>query len=99
MKYYKFENGFGEQPNDIIPDNAVEISAEEYLDLKTKFDEYWELIRVYVSDIIDGNITLEDIPEEYREDVQANLPEPTPELYTLDEASEIIAKEVSGYVG
>lgn len=58
-----------------------------------------EVIAWYVNVVEIGTISIEDVPEEYREVVRAKLPEPTPKLYTLDEASEIIAKEVSEYVG
>jgi hypothetical protein len=54
-----------------------------------------EIIEWYANMVQIGMITLEDVPEEYRSEVESQLPEPTPELYTLDEASEIISQEVS----
>ena len=96
MKYYKFDNGFGKQPNNIIPSFAEEITLEEYLELSRAFEEHQTRVADYVSKVSEGVITLEDVPAEYFDEVRdiVNAPEPEPK-YTLDEASEIISQEVS----
>lgn len=96
MKYYKFEYGFGVQPNDILPPDSIEITREEYEKLEAEFAEHQANVAHYVEQVLSGAMTLEDVPEEYREEVSeiVNAPEPEP-LYTLDEASEIITREVA----
>lgn len=96
MKYYKYENGFGIQPNNIVPSFATEITEAEYIKLKTAFDEKQKTIADYVVKVQNGEITLEEVPEEYYAEVEVivNTPE-SEQLYTLDEASEIISQEVS----
>ena len=96
MKYYKTENTFGKQPNNIVPDFATEITEEEYIELTRAFEERQKKISQYVEQVNSGVITLEDVPAEYFDEVRdiVNAPEPEP-TYTLDEASEIISAEVS----
>ena len=40
-------------------------------------------------------MTIEEVPEDYRPEVEAKLPTPTEPTYTLDEAATILAQEVS----
>ena len=55
-----------------------------------------EVIDWYVQIVLIGTITLEDVPEEYRSEVESLLTPVEPEaLYTLDEACEIITQEVA----
>lgn len=100
MKYYKYDNGFGKQPNNIIPSYATEITEEEYLELQTAFEAKQKAIADYVEKVKAGEITLEEVPEEYRAEVEVIINAPEPEepeqLYTLDEAAAIIASEVAG---
>ena len=49
----------------------------------------------YVSAVSSGTMTLDEVPEEYRSEVEAKLPAPTEPTYTLDEAATILAQEVS----
>lgn len=51
-----------------------------------------ETVDWYVGKILNEEININDVPETYREEVKAKLPEQT---YTLDEAATIIAQEVS----
>lgn len=54
-----------------------------------------EAIDWYVAKILNEEITINDVPETYREEVKAKLPVPPEQTYTLDEAATIIAQEVS----
>ena len=86
MKYYKFEGGFGKQPNNIIPSFATEITYEEYLALQTAFEERQKKIADYVQKINDGVITLNDVPAEYYDEVYAIVTavEPDPDQEFID---------------
>lgn len=54
-----------------------------------------EAVDWYVGKILNEEMTLDEIPETYREEVKAKLPVPPEQTYTLDEAATIIAQEVS----
>ena len=86
MKYYKYENGFGKQPNNIIPSFATEITEEEYNQLMAEFEARQKKIADYVSKIQDGIITLNDVPAEYYDEVYYSLPtaEPDPDQEFVD---------------
>ena len=54
-----------------------------------------ETVEWYVEKVVNGGMTINDVPETYREEVKAKLPVPPEQKYTLDEAATIIAQEVS----
>ena len=54
-----------------------------------------ETVDWYVEKVSGGEITLEEVPEDYRAEVEAKLPTPTEPTYTLDEAATIFAQEVN----
>lgn len=54
-----------------------------------------EAVDWYVGKILNEEMTINDVPETYREEVKAKLPVPPEQTYTLDEAATIIAQEVS----
>ena len=54
-----------------------------------------ETVDWYVEKVGGGEMTIEEVPEEYRAEVEAKLPTPTEPTYTLDEAATILAQEVS----
>ena len=54
-----------------------------------------ETVDWYVQAVENGTITIEEVPEEYRSEVETKLPTPTEPTYTLDEAATILAQEVS----
>ena len=54
-----------------------------------------ETVDWYVEKVSGGEMTLDEVPEEYRAEVEAKLPTPTEPTYTLDEAATILAQEVS----
>ena len=54
-----------------------------------------ETVDWYVQAVSSGEMTIEEVPEEYRSEVEAKLPTPTEPTYTLDEAATILAQEVS----
>lgn len=54
-----------------------------------------EIVDWYVQAVENGTLTIEEVPEEYRSEVESKLPTPTEPTYTLDEAANILAQEVS----
>ncbi len=54
-----------------------------------------ETVNWYVGKILNEEMTIDDVPETYKEEVKAKLPVPPEQKYTLDEAVTIIAQEVS----
>lgn len=54
-----------------------------------------ETVEWYVGKILNEEMTVDDVPETYKEEVKAKLPVPPEQKYTLDEAATIIAQEVS----
>ena len=54
-----------------------------------------ETVDWYVQAVSSGTMTLEEVSEEYRAEVEARLPQPEEQKYTLDEAAAIIASEVA----
>lgn len=54
-----------------------------------------EAVDWYVGKILNEEMTINDVPETYKEEVKAKLPVPPEQKYTLDEAATIIAQEVS----
>ena len=54
-----------------------------------------ETVEWYFQKVTNGEMTINDVPETYREEVEAKLPKPPEQKYTLDEAATIIAQEVS----
>ena len=54
-----------------------------------------ETVDWYVEKVSGGEMTLDEVPDEYRSEVESKLPTPTEPTYTLDEAATILAQEVS----
>ena len=54
-----------------------------------------EKVDWYVNAVIAGTMTIEDVPEDYRAEVEAKQPQPEPAKYTLDEAADLLAQEVN----
>ena len=68
--------------------NATEITEEEYYQLMAEFEARQAKIADYVEKIKAGEITLEEVPTEYRTEVEAiiNVPEPVdPKQALIDE--------------
>ena len=54
-----------------------------------------ETVEWYVEKVANGEMTINDVPETYREEVKAKLPKPQEQTYTLDEVATLLANEVS----
>lgn len=54
-----------------------------------------ETVEWYVEKVANGQMTIDDVPETYREEVKAKLPKPQEQTYTLDEVATLLANEVS----
>lgn len=66
--------------------------TEEYVPCERTHEE---TVDWYVEKVSGREMTLEEVPEEYRAEVESKLPTPTEPTYTLDEAATILAQEVS----
>ena len=66
--------------------------TEEYIAIPRTHDE---TVDWYVQAVSSGIMTLEEVPIEYKSEVEATLPEPQEQKYTLDEAATIFAQEVN----
>lgn len=66
--------------------------TEEYIAIPRTHEEtvYW-----YVQAVSIGTMTISEVPEEYRSEVEAKLPQPEEQKYTLDEAATLLAQEVN----
>lgn len=78
----------------------VEYTEEEYEEKLIEVKAHVAVVDGYVLQVQSGEITLEEVPEEYYQEVYDRINAPEPEepepTYTLDEAAAIIASEVAG---
>lgn len=75
MKYYKvIENEkiamIGTQHNNILSLNSIEITEEEYNTLLAEFEEHQAKVSEYVQKVRSGEITLDEVPTEYKREVE-----------------------------
>ena len=92
-KHTELSNTIKARPQDTL-ESVYRLSneAEEYVPCERTHEE---TVDWYVQAVSSGTMTLEEVPEEYRAEVEASLPKPTEPTYTLDEAATILAQEVS----
>lgn len=92
-KYNEIMATIQNKPDDTL-ETAYYLSAETetYTGRDTTHEEKADW---YVSAIINEQMTIDQVPEEFREEVKAKLPQSETEKYTLDEAAAIIASEVA----
>lgn len=80
------------------PDDTLDVhyylsaETESYVGRETT---HAEKVDWYVNAVMAGTMTIEDVPEDYREEVEAKQPQPEPAKYTLDEAADLLAQEVN----
>lgn len=65
--------------------------TEEYIAIPRTHEE---TVDWYVQAVSSGTMIIEEVPEDYRSEVEAKLPSEQP-TYTLDEAATLLAQEVS----
>lgn len=53
------------------------------------------MVQEYVEAVTSSTMTIDAVPAEYKAEVEAKLPTPIEPTYTLDEAANLIAQEVS----
>ncbi len=92
-KYNQLMTVIQAKPDDTL-EKAYYLSAETetYIERETTHDEK---VNWYVSAVLSEQMTIEEVPTEYRQEVEAALPQPEQKTYTLDEAASILAQEVS----
>ena len=92
-KYNEIMATIQNKPDDTL-ETAYYLSAETetYAARNTPHDEK---VDWYASAVINEQMTLDQVPGEFREEVKAKLPQSETEKYTLDEAAAIIASEVA----
>lgn len=80
------------------PDDTLEyiyrlsVETNQYEPFERTHDE---TVDWYVGKVLGEEIHIDEVPEEYKEQVQSKLPKPEEPKYTLDEAAALIASEVS----
>ena len=80
------------------PENTLEAvyrlsnETEEYVPCERTHDE---TVEWYVQAVSSGTMTLEEVPIEYKSEVEGKLPTPEETKYTLDEAATLLAQEVN----
>ena len=102
MKYYKvIENEVLKMigTGSVVPDAGTEIEKTEYdqlmAQIKADAEAHRQAVEDYAEQVQAGTITIDQVPEEYREEVEyiVNPPQPVdPEQALIDE----IVKEVAG---
>lgn len=53
------------------------------------------MVGEYAAAVLSEEMTIDDVPEGFKEEVAARLPKPEPAAHTLDEYADLLAKEVS----
>lgn len=91
-KHTELSNTIKARPQDTL-ESVYRLSneAEEYVPCERTHDE---TVDWYVQAVSSGTMTIEEVPEDYRSEVEAKLPSEQP-TYTLDEAATLLAQEVS----
>ena len=82
--------------------NKPQDTLEAVYRLSNEAEEYVPCVRTheetvdwYVQAVSSGIMTIDEVPEEYRAEVESKLPTPEETKYTLDEAATILAQEVN----
>lgn len=57
-----------------VPTGYLEITETEYNTLLAEFEAYQATIEDYVQKVASGEITIDEVPDVYREEVKAKLP-------------------------
>ena len=92
-KHTELSNTIEARPQDTL-ESVYRLSneTETYVPCERTHEE---TVDWYVEKVSGGEMTLEEVPGEYRSEVESKLPTPTEPTYTLDEAATILAQEVS----
>ena len=92
-KHTELSNTIKARPQDTL-ESVYRLSneAETYVPCERTHEE---TVDWYAQAVSNGEMTIEEVPEDYRSEVEAKLPTPTEPTYTLDEAATILAQEVS----
>ena len=94
--YYKTKEDYikvvgvicGEQ--DTLPYYGEEITEEEYNSIMANIEEHQAKVEDYAQKIMKGEMTLDEVPADYKDEVLAYMPT----KYTLDEAATILASRL-----
>ena len=91
-KHTELSNTIKARPQDTI-ESVYRLSneTETYVPCERTHEE---TVDWYVQAVSSGTMTIEEVPEDYRSEVEAKLPTEQP-TYTLDEAATLLAQEVS----
>ena len=89
----RLESVIASKPADTL-ESVYRLSAEteQYVACPRTHEE---TVQWYVEQVNSGEMTLDEVPEDYKFEVEAKLSTPTESTYTLDEAATILAQEVS----
>lgn len=92
-KYNQLMAVIQSKPEDTL-ETVYYLSAEteEYVSRDTTHDEK---VNWYVSAVVSEQMSIDEVPEEFRAEVEAKQPQPEPTAHTLDEYANLLAQEVS----
>lgn len=91
-KHTELSNTIKERPQDTLEAiYRLSNKTETYVPCERTHEE---TVDWYAQAVSSGTMTLEEVPEDYRSEVEAKLPSEQP-TYTLDEAATLLAQEVS----
>lgn len=92
-KYNQLMAVIRKHPSDTLETKYyLSAETETYVGRETTHEEK---VDWYVSAVMSEEITIDGVPEEFKEEVAARLPKPDVAAHTLDEYADLLAKEVS----
>lgn len=92
-KYNQIMAVIRNHPSDTLETkHYLSAETETYVGRESTHDEK---VDWYVNAVITGTMTIEEIPEEFRAEVEAKQPQPEPTAHTLDEYANLLVQEVN----
>ena len=92
-KYNQLMAVIRKHPSDTLETKYyLSAETETYVGRETTYEEK---IDWYAAAVLSEEITIDAVPEEFKEEVAARLPQPEVAAHTLDEYADLLAKEVS----
>lgn len=92
-KYNQLMAVIRKHPSDTLETKYyLSAETETYVGRETTHEEK---VDWYAAAVLSEEMTIDDVPEEFKEEVAARLPQPEVAAHTLDEYADLLAKEVS----
>nr|DAR21882.1 MAG TPA: hypothetical protein [Caudoviricetes sp.] len=92
-KYNQLMAVIRNHPSDTLETkHYLSAETETYVGRETTHEEKTDW---YAAAVLSEEMTIDDVPEEFKEEVLARLPKPDVAAHTLDEYADLLSKEVS----